>query len=184
VLAFLVLFLCGLGALKKLANLAPQAKVAFGLSEAADYQARFNAGDGMSVADAVRISEEIERRRRCSPQGEIFVWGTNGAVNFLTRTSQPTPYYYAATLRGLAQLPRASVHLHRFVTELETSPFEFAVLTSYHQNNRQHFPDAPYAAIDDVLSERFEVMARGNDWVAYQQTKTTCLSLRASDRAR
>jgi len=105
VLALAALGLPLLGTAVKLVNShGGSARWLLGWQSSAQHYARFEAGDGLDVAEALALVPEVLRQ---VPEGQpLLVWGEATVVNFLSARPQPTRFYYPPILWSV-QVPAA-----------------------------------------------------------------------------
>lgn len=95
------------GGVKKLHTNYPGLPAALLQGDYSQHLARYVEGDGLTVADALELTERI---RRTVPADEtVLVLGTASSMNFLSRRAQPTRFFYAPVLVNMRPpLPIAS----------------------------------------------------------------------------
>ena len=128
-LAVFLLLVVGAGGVRKLYDNYGSLPVAFLQGDYSLHLAKFTEGDGLTVADAVTLTEQIER---AVPAGEtVLVFGTASSMNFLSRRPQPTRFFYAPVLiNAHPPLPMADRWIDLFESDLQRARSRWCLIST------------------------------------------------------
>jgi hypothetical protein len=151
---------------------APAIALFTGSISRAEFDAGNSVGDGIDVASALQLSEELGSL--VPADGTVLVWGRANAINVLSRRPQPTRFFHNVML----YYPGRPDDLARrfdlwFKEDLETSRPEYCLV------NRQEFADYPdplppaIAFLESFLSENYVSVRTVGDSVLYRRADLT-----------
>lgn len=119
-----------------------------GRSTAAEHYARYGAGDGLSAAEAIALSEELQR---LVPEGaSVLVWGRANVLNFLSGRPQPTRFHHNVTIMRRYLPPHLATKWNAwFEEEVRAARPRVCVV------NELELDDAPPAPASIVFLKRY-----------------------------
>lgn len=148
-----MLLVCG-GAAKKLSNGYRSLVAAVAEGDYSVHLAAFEENDGLTIADAVALSDRIERE--VPPDETVLVLGSASSMNFLSRRPQPTRFFYAPVLiNAKPPLPMAERWNDLFESDLRSTSPHWCMISTKVRRQWLEGDSRGARALRDLLDSRY-----------------------------
>jgi dolichyl-phosphate-mannose-protein mannosyltransferase len=129
-----------------------------GRAGAEDHYAKFGAGDGISVSEAMALAAEL--KRKVPEGGTILVWGRANAINFLAKRRQPTRFHHNVTITNI-HLPEGLARKWNrlFSEEVQEAAPEACLVNQRELSEPRPLPES-VTFLKDYLDRRYQVVRK------------------------